>query len=143
MASAIARLAAYEDTGLEPEMVCDLLERFNSLYAIFDDLDLIDRAHFQAFLDRVRRWHQAEKDGRLKVIPCKAGETLWSLYNYPASGICRILVAEISIFKNITVISADNYGMIPEKEIGKTVFLTREEAEVALKKMEGADNEAD
>ncbi len=58
------RLASYEDTGLEPETVNDLLERFQSLYNMVDDLDLIDRVHFQAFLERVRRWTQAEKEGR-------------------------------------------------------------------------------
>lgn len=70
----VDRLAAYEDTGLEPETVSDLLERFNALYHEFDDLDLIDRVHFQAFLERVRNWNQAEKEERMVVLPCNAGE---------------------------------------------------------------------
>lgn len=73
---AFNRLAAYEDAGLEPETVCDLLGRFNSLYAIFADLDIVDRVHFQEFLELVRRWYQAEKDGRLVVLPCKPGDEL-------------------------------------------------------------------
>ena len=64
----VDHLAAYEDTDLSLETVSDLLERFNRLYAIFDDLDLVDRVHFQAFLERVQRWYQAEKGGLLGVL---------------------------------------------------------------------------
>lgn len=147
----IDRLAAYEDTGLGPDEITT--EPYGCVFYCNRKCNLdgdwcaegpgcpyeIGAETAKRLLELAR----AEKDGRLKVIPCKVGETLWSLYNYPASGICRIVVAEVSIFKNITVISADNYGMIPEKEIGKTVFLTREEAEAALKKRGEADNAKD
>lgn len=87
-------------------------------------------------VDHLRELAQAEKDGRLVVLPCKKGDTLWSFYNYPASGICKIAVTAVSTLDGITVINTDNYGVIPEKDIGKTVFPTREEAEAALKKRE-------
>lgn len=76
---AICHLAEYEDTGLKPENVKDLLKRFENLYNIFDDLYLVDPVHFQAFLERVKRWYQAEKDGRLGVLPPNAPLTLEQL----------------------------------------------------------------
>lgn len=66
------------------------------------------------------------------MLPCKKGDILWSFYNYPASGICKIVVTAVSTLDGITVINTDNYGVIPESDIGKTVFLTCEEAEAAL-----------
>lgn len=64
----IDRLAAYEDTKLSPETVSDLLERFTYFYRTVEGLDLVDPVHFGAFVDRVKRWQQAEKDGRLVVL---------------------------------------------------------------------------
>lgn len=94
-------------------------------------------------LERAQELAQAERDGRLVVLPCKTGDTIWSFYNYPASGICKIEVTAVSTLDGITFINTDNYGVIPEKDIGKTVFLTREEAEAALKNREEADDETD
>lgn len=70
------RLAAYEDTMLSTETVSDLLERFIYFYRTVEGLDIIDPVHFGAFVDRVKRWQQAEKDGRLVVLPCKVGDTI-------------------------------------------------------------------
>ena len=137
------RLAAYEDTGLEP---CD----YSAMRAAIDQSSeykkqLSDVVNILGCSDieHLKDIFQAEKDGRLVVLPCKIGDTLWSFYTYPASGICKIAVTAVSTLDGITVINTDNYGVIPEKNIGKTVFLTREEAEAALKKREEADNEAD
>ena len=85
-------------------------------------------------LERAQELAQAEKNGRLVVLPCKTGDTLWSFYNYPKNGIYKIVVTAVSTLDGITVINTDNCGVIPEKDIGKTVFLTREEAEAALKR---------
>ena len=76
---AIDRLATYEDTGLEPETVSDLLERFIFFYRMVEGLDLIDPVHFGAFVDRVKRWQRAEKDGRLVVLPPNDPLTLEAL----------------------------------------------------------------
>ncbi len=83
----------------------------------------------------------AEKDGRLMVLPCKRGDTLWSLYNYPTKGICEIVITAVSTLDGVTVINTNNFGVLSEEDVGKTVFLTREEAEAALKKREEEDDE--
>lgn len=87
-------------------------------------------------VERAQELAQAEHDGRLVVLPCKTGDTIWSFYNHPASGICKIEVTAVSTLDGITFINTDNYGVIPEKDIGKTVFLTREEAEAELNNRE-------
>ena len=60
------RLAAYEDSGLEPE---DLKKAFNET-AI---LKLAAQA-LSTTPDHLRELLQAEKDGRLEVLPCKVGD---------------------------------------------------------------------
>ena len=63
----IDRLAAYEDTGLEPE---DLKKAFNET-AI---LKLAAQA-LSTTPDHLRDLIKAEQDGRLVVLPCKVGYT--------------------------------------------------------------------
>lgn len=137
----VDRLAAYEDTGLEPETVGDLLERFNDLYAIFDDLDLVDRVHFQAFFDKVKLWHQAEKVGRLVVLPCKVGDLLYALArNTVSTFICTSveLLGDNRLWINWVLedgmIGEFRFDGVNASDIGKTVFLTQQEAEEALRK---------
>lgn len=57
MQSAVARLAAYEDTGLMPEEIKDIVEMFHAYRHICHGLDP----------DRVSELTQAEKDGRLVI----------------------------------------------------------------------------
>ena len=134
MASVRDKLFRYEDTGLEPEGIEGLLERGTPLEG--GTAELMKDYLSIGSVDHLCELAQAEKDGRLVVLPCKKGDTLWSFYNYPASGICKIAVTAVSTLEGITVINTDNYGVIPEKDIGKTVFLTREEAVAAMKKRE-------
>ena len=133
MAEVRGKLSRYEATGLEPEEV----EEHEAAY-----IEIMTRT-YGPLHQKIGQWMQAEKDGRLVVLPCKKGDTLWSFYNYPASGICKITVTAVSTLDGITVINTHNYGVLPAKDIGDTIFLTREEAEAALKKREEADNEAD
>lgn len=137
MASAIARLAAYEDTGLSPETVNDLVERFSYFYRTVEGLDIVDPVHFGAFVDRVKHWAQAEKDGRLVVLPCKVGDRVYRVIT--ARDAAPVMTEiEIKTFGQ----AADLIGRIGEKQLRVSWYLTREEADAALKKREEADNEA-
>lgn len=134
------RLAAYEDTGLSPETVSDLLERFTYFYRTVEGLDLVDPVHFGAFVDRVKRWQQAEKDGRLVVLekaPPKVGDTIYEVVENNA--ILENQVEYIDLNRMTCCASSDEGGLIEFYlfEIGKTVFITREEAEAEMKKREG------
>lgn len=58
----VERLAAYEDTGLEPEEVTALQKDWSDLCTIVGECGGIDR---------LRELAEADKAGRLAVLPCK------------------------------------------------------------------------
>ncbi len=133
---AVSRLAAYEDTRLTPEEVTALCE-----------MDKRSR------MTKMLRWEEAETDGRLILLPCKLGDTVW--YIAPWSEICKAKVTHIdlNIYTNprlwmtITYFSEltgeHDYRNRIDLILGKTVFLTRDEAATALTGQKGADDETD
>ena len=60
------RLAAYEDTGLTPKEVTALGELFD--YALKESKTLTEQL---TLLHHIRELAEADKDGRLVVLPCK------------------------------------------------------------------------
>ena len=118
------RLAAYEDTGLIPEKVSWMKE---VVEAAFDnDTSRIERAH---------NLHVADKEGRVIVLPCKVGDTV---YFALLRRIIEKQVFSIVSFSNSTRIYCGGTSeYFRPEDIGKTFFLAREEAEKALAEMEG------
>ena len=101
-----------------------------------------DIAELCGGFDRLRELAEADKDGRVLILPCKAGDMLYeittrkTISEYCATAICVTLggiFIEWEIRKGFAGRSAS--GITPSA-IGKTVFLTREEAEKALAEME-------
>lgn len=82
--------------------------------------------------EHIRELLQAEQDGRLLVLPCKVGDELWSFSTYPTARVYGFTVTDISTLNGRTVLNTLGCGTLWERDIGKTVFLTREEAEKAL-----------
>lgn len=66
--AAWSRLAAYEDTGLEPDEVNALQKDWSDLCTVIGECGGIDR---------LRELAEADKAGRLVVLPCKVGDTVW------------------------------------------------------------------
>ena len=117
----VDRLAAYEDTGLSPEKVSWMKE---VVEAAFDnDTSRIERAH---------NLHVADKDGRVVVLPCKVGDKLYRVF---AGEIFEHRVGSMKYFAIQKRWDIETYPFCPcvESSIGKTIFLTREEAEKAMK----------
>ena len=71
------------------------------------------------------------------ALPCKRGDELWTFCNYPGKRVYSFTVSDVSTLNGRTVLNTQGLGTIRPEDIGKTVFLTREEAEKALAKMEG------
>lgn len=119
---AAKRLAAYEDTGLEPEEVRAQKDLFDY---IAPDCGLCDGVRrFQHFRELV----QAEQDGRLVVLPCKVGDTVYCVYTAKH---CPPSLFEEKIE---TISQAVNLiGKVGKRRKVLSVYLTREEAEAALK----------
>ena len=122
------RLAAYEDTGLEPDEIADFMKRWEQAVEIGGMLKKYG-------IDHIRDIIQAEQDGRLVVLPCKAGNLIY-VGRRPA--IITQFFGYVRERYFHAVFCDKNEGIdIPFEELGKTVFLTREEAEAALKGGEG------
>ncbi len=121
------RLAAYEDTDREPEEVEMDHEAAEELHRLCQYCDL----------DRLEKLAEADKDGRLVVMPCKVGDIVWA--NLDGMRHPRKCVIEfVNIGSHVTTIVfstvdglREQYGVNPSS-FGKTVFLTCEEAEKAL-----------
>lgn len=118
----LGRVVEYEDTGWTPKEVTALGELFN--YALKESKTLTEQL---TLLKHIRKLAEADKDGRCVVLPCKVGDTVWRIKRtfeeYPD--------------KSKPYIEPDAFLLQDVFNIGKTVFLTHEEAEKALQEMEG------
>ena len=135
----VDRLAAYEDTGLYPESVEEL--KLSMMGKAISEI-----TEFEGLpIDRIREFAEADKDGRVVVLPCKVGDTVWIV-----GAVRKLYSAKVRTFfcgNPSAVRGRDPDGHIhmirttecdiPMQEFGKTVFLSREEAEKALRGMEG------
>lgn len=84
-------------------------------------------------LKRLQHYEDLEEQSRLIELPCKVGDTVWSL-DLDVHWVEHFKVTDITVTEH--GIGIENpylgYGFDVE-DFGKTVFLTREEAEAALK----------
>lgn len=102
------RLKAYEDTGLEPAVCAN--------YKTFEDEAISKGVPFK----RIVALMEADRAGRLVVLPCKVGDTVYILRR---------------TFDGADVVGETELWWDDIPQLGKTVFLTREEAEKALEAM--------
>lgn len=121
------RLKAYEDAGLSPRACTEVRE-------IEETLSGCDYS-----ISRMVELMKADKEGRVVVLPCKVGNTI---YFVNAKQILEFTVVGYAVDE--TGISwvysehVDKTGHTYERtfspdRIGKTTFLSREEAEKAMK----------
>ena len=115
------RLKAYEDTGLTPDEIKSMQgEHFSGL----------EMAKLHSALMELKKYQEADKDGRLVVLPCKVGDTV---YFALLGRIIEKQVFSIVSFSNSTRIYCDGTSeYFRPEDIGKTFFLTREAADRAL-----------
>lgn len=129
---AVERLSAYEDTGLEPEEVEQIkLTLMGKSVAEIKEFEGIP-------IDRMKELAQAEKDGRLVALPCKIGDQVWWVHNGKITP-CRVYRIQLNRRGLLIALRSNvRHGAFSVDRIGKTIFLTRQEAEEALR--EEADN---
>lgn len=119
-------LAAYRATGLTPEEIKNAL----------DVNDIIPEINVT--VDHIRDLLKAEQDGRLVVLPCKVGDTVY-FRTYTKNGtVCLgIQPHEVVEIKGFAVVRGEHTDIgINANSFGTNVFMTREAAEAAL---EGGD----
>ena len=108
---AVDRLAEYEDTNLTPAEVAELA--------------------------------QAKADGRVVVLPCKVGDTVYCIHN-SCIELCKVEAVHFALRSYIRLKPFKQPYLVYHSicytpllsSFGKIVFLTREEAEKALKECE-------
>ena len=125
----VERLAAYEDTELTPEEVSSLVKDWSDLRTIIGECGGIDR---------LRELADADKGGRLAVLPCRVGDKLYEVTGRKTISVYKVRAIRVELFglfiewDIVEGFVWQSLSGINAEEIGKTVFLTREEAEKAL-----------
>ena len=117
------RLAAYEDTHMMPSDVTSMRMDMAIIAALFNGVDV----------DRMKELAEADKNGCVIIVPCKVGDTV---YFALLGNIIEKQVFSIVAFSNSTRIYCGGTSeYFRPEDIGKTFFLTSEEAEKALEAM--------
>ena len=128
------RLAAYEDTGLEPEAVETVKIALAAKHMV--DLETLNNTP----ISRIVELAEADKDGRVVVLPCKVGQRVFALLDTDKH-ISECEVKQIGMGNEIGFIGLEPIGArgreygVALNGFGKTVFLTREAAEKALEEI--------
>ena len=113
-------LRQYLGTGMTPEQAANAKTIIESAFA--DDTSKAER---------IRKLVAADDEGRVLILPCKVGDVLYAAESAP---VIPLHVMEVAIYLALEGEDGGDYERI--SNIGKTVFLTREEAEKALQEME-------
>lgn len=102
---------------------------------------------------KLAEYETAEEEGRLVVLPCNPWDKVYALFivdvidKKPIYKIFQAKVTKITIDRFRTIFSFETLDEnkyksdLTMESFGETVFLTREEAEKALKEMEGKQSE--
>lgn len=134
------RLKQYEDTKRTPEQI-------EALEAAIMGKAVAQITEFEGLpIARLRELAVADQEGRVIVLPCKVGGTVYAIVQVFGDDGVRPRIIE----KKITGIGGNALNKVwmvnkgnkyedrfSPSEFGRTVFLTREEAEKALAEMEG------
>ena len=125
------RLAAYEDTGLEPEEIAKIREDVENGYM------KSTARRYGISVDRLRELAQADREGRCVVLPCKIDDDVYINLFGRTLDATVISISELASTPTYKAM----YGIrlcyiFKADDVGRTVFLTREAAEEALKARE-------
>lgn len=138
------RLAAYEDSDCEPEEVLpkDKADEIALKLMRLADLESL------CGIDRLRELAEADKDGRVVALPVKPVLTpilSGMLYIIEDGDIYEDALYEAVVGMsesgkvNVVYTTLSDQIIFEQADIGKTVFLTREEAKKALEAMREED----
>ncbi len=130
------QLKRYEDTKRTPEQI-------EALEAAIMGKEVAQITEFEGLpIARLRELAVADQEGRVIVLPCKVGHRVFALLDTDKH-ISECEVKQIGLGNEIGFVGLEPIGArgreygVALNGFGKTVFLTREEAEKALAEMEG------
>lgn len=85
-------------------------------------------------LDRLRELAQADREGRCVVLPCKKGDTVWRIVHDAAPHITKDRCTDIKYENRDIWVHLIGDRVMGGWNFGKLLFLTREDAEAALRR---------
>lgn len=154
-----ARYRDFEDDFDARELAIKLLEKYAEIpneFACDDDFDefMMDALQYGAdsilsliavfyrnlwamadLREALKEYEDLEEQGKIKKLPCATGDKVYFLENGKISFNC---VIQIHISEKIKYACFECFGKcFSIEDIGKTVFLARQEAEDKLAEMEG------
>lgn len=121
------RLAAYEDTGLTPAEVSAIVKEWSDLCTIVGECGGIDR---------LRELAEADKDGRLVVLPFTSGRTLLSKENIDSPRLMKDVEIAISYCSSCGIVFHMGYNVFCDLVKHGRITAVSEETEKALEELE-------
>lgn len=116
---------------------CELVQDTDELLEMYDAV--------VKNLEKLKEYEDLDKQGKIVKLPCKVGDVV---YGISMGKIISLTVNEISMFSlegekliNVKCQNNDEFRNYVEREFGKTVFSTKDEAEEKLKELRGGENE--
>ena len=107
------------------------MERLTESNPLWIDDELWERAcepdceEIDAVYRKLKEYEDLEEQGRLPKLPCKVGDDVYYILGIPNETPCTI--------------DKCTFELSDINKIGKTLFLTREEAEAKLKELRGGE----
>lgn len=89
------------------------------------------------WLKELQYYKDLKEQGRLIELPCKIGDTVWDIKWWDDTTETRVIDGK-TYFRRVMKhkITKSKFKLFDYENFGKTVFLTKEEAEAALKGVE-------
>lgn len=117
------------------------MERLTESNPSWIDDELWERAcepdceEIDAVYRKLKEYEDLEEQGRLVILPCKVGDTIYGLHK---AMVCELDTETIGISKMPSgeILYLIDRWELDKEDFGKTVFLTKSEAEQKLKEME-------
>ena len=108
----------------------------------------LEMAKLHSALMELKKYQEADKDGRIVVLPCKVGSTVYTEFcdEIVEKRIGQFHVngyTEPRLWADIDCDWTSTQCVRWDFAIGKTIFLTREEAEAALKELQNGKSKLD
>lgn len=97
--------------------------------------------YIDGILKKLADYEDLEEQEKLLKLPCKVGDTLYRLVPNLYRKYVEIKIAQFVINENGIYFITNKGVSWSAGKIGKTIFLTKSEAEAKLKELRGGENE--
>lgn len=92
---------------------------------------------YQKVMNKLAHYEDLEEAGRLIELPCAVGDTVWEIRWWDEVTESKVIDGK-KYFRSVRKqkVTKTQFSLFDYKDFGKIVFLTKEEAEAALKERE-------